>query len=235
MNKSLLWKIIAVLCVAVALLFAAQRLPLFAWLRSLQGWFAQLGFAGILVFALSYAVAAIAFIPCMPWTIAAGIFFGFTRGLLAVLIGSTLGAAGCFLLARAIGREAIAEKLRRNQKFSLIDHAIGREGWKIVILLRMMPVPFGMSNYFYGLTAITFWHYMIATWIGMIYGNVVFVYLGAVGKRGLESGNLGHRHPLEYALTGVSIIAAFAVSAVLRRIAKTVVTEVETEEKIEAD
>lgn len=228
-NSSLLWKIIAVVCVALALLFAAQRLPLLDWLRSLQGWFAQMGFLGILVFALSYAVAAIAFIPCMPWTIAAGVFFGFTRGLLAVLLGSTLGAAACFLLARGIGREAIAEKLRRNQKFSLIDHAIGREGWKIVILLRMMPVPFGLSNYCYGLTAITFSHYMIATWAGMLYGNVVFVYLGAVGKRSLESGQLGHRHPLEYALTVVSLIAAFVVSTVLRRIAKTAVAQAEAE------
>lgn len=226
-NRSLLFKIAASLAIVAGLLFAMQWLPLVDWLRSLQSWFTGLGTAGVLLFAALYAVAAIAFVPCLPWTVAAGVFFGFVGGLTSVLVGSTIGAAVCFLLARALGRRAVAERLRHNRKFTTIDHAIGREGWKIVILLRMLPVPFGLSNYLYGLTAIDFWHYMFATWVGMLYGNVVFVYLGAVGKQSLESGGLGQRHPLEYALTAVSIVAAFSVSAVLRRIARNAVAEAE--------
>lgn len=233
-KSSLVWKALVAGGFAVVLLAAAQRLPLIAWLQSLQGWFSGLGFVGILLFAVTYAIGAIAFVPCSPWTISAGIFFGFTRGMLAVLLGSTLGASIGFFLARAFGRERIAEKLRHNPKFSIIDRAIGKEGWKIVILLRMMPIPFGLSNYIYGLTAVTFSHYLIATWLGMLYGNLAFVYLGAIGGRSLENSPHGHRHPLEYVLLVLSIIAAFAVGIILRRIAKKALAEAE-EKELDAD
>ena len=226
-HQAFLWKILAFLLVAGVLMFAARRLPLVDWLRALQSWFSQMGVLGVLLYAGLYAFAAIAFIPCLPWTIAAGMFFGFLGGIVSVLIGSTIGAGVCFLIGRGLGRKAIAEKLRHNQRFSTIDHAVGKEGWKIVILLRMLPVPFGLSNYLYGLTSIDFWHYMFATWVGMLYGNIVFVYLGAIGRSSLESGKFGQRHPLEYVLMVVSFIAAFSVSTVLRRIARNAVAEAE--------
>jgi uncharacterized membrane protein YdjX (TVP38/TMEM64 family) len=58
--------------------------------------------------------------------------------------------------------------MERYPRFHAMDHAIAQEGWKIVSLLRMCPVPFGITNYLYGLTAIPFWHYMAATMIGML-------------------------------------------------------------------
>ena len=47
-----------------------------------------------------------------------------------------------------------------------IDRAIAKSGWKVVALLRLSPlVPFSLSNYLYGLTAVRLGPYLLASWI----------------------------------------------------------------------
>ena len=43
-------------------------------------------------------------------------------------------------------------------------------------------IPFNLSNYFYGLTGVKFWPYVIASWIGMRPGTFLYVYIGTAGK-----------------------------------------------------
>ena len=70
-----------------------------------------------------------------------------------------------------------------NPTFSAIDTAVGREGFKIVLLLRLSPLlPFALSNYFYGLTAVDFWPYLTATLIGFSPGTFAYVYTGQAAK-----------------------------------------------------
>ena len=58
---------------------------------------------------------------------------------------------------------------RENPRFEAIDAAIREQGWKVVALLRLSPlVPFSLSNYLYGLTAVRFWPYVAASAAGMI-------------------------------------------------------------------
>ena len=109
---------------------------------------------------------------------------------------------------------------RRDEKFRAIDEAIGQEGWKIVALLRLSPlIPFNASNYFYGITAIKFWHYVLASWIGMLPGTVLYVYLGTIGKASLGSGDKA-RSPFEYVFLGVGLVATIVVTVIVTRLAK---------------
>jgi uncharacterized membrane protein YdjX (TVP38/TMEM64 family) len=136
-------------------------------------------------------------------------------GLVAVYTGIAISAAFGFLFARYVARGAVAQQVENNPRFKAIDGAIAKEGWKIVGLLRMCPVPLGLTNYLYGLTAIPFWRYMAASLVGLLPPNLLLVYLGAFGKRTIE----GPRDPLEYALGGLALVALICVVVVLRRIA----------------
>src|SRR5437870_6907391 len=142
-----------------------------------------MGVAGIFVFIIVYAVATVLLAPGSVLTIGAGFVFGLWKGFLAVSAGSTLGAALAFLVARFIARDKIEAIAQRNEKFRKIDNAIGKQGAKLIFLLRLSPViPFNLSNYFYGLTGVKFWPYVFASWIGMIPATCLYVYIGTAGK-----------------------------------------------------
>ena len=169
------------------------------------------GVFGAVVFVLSFAGMSLLGLPLIPFAVAGGLLFGAVGGLGCVVAGSTLGAAAGFLLSRYVARERVAKLLGKNPKFLMIDKAIHREGWKIVGMLRMCPLPFGLSNYAYGLTNVTFAHYLAATVVGMLPGEIVFVFLGSTGRQ-LDGS------PAVKVLSGLGIVALFGVLFLLRRI-----------------
>jgi hypothetical protein len=56
------------------------------------------------------------------------------------------------------------------------DRAVADEGWKIVLLTRLSPVfPFTLLNSAFGLTRVKLSRYVLASWLGMIPGTVMYV------------------------------------------------------------
>ena len=67
--------------------------------------------------------------------------------------------------------------------FAAIDAAIGKESFKVVLLLRLSPLlPFALSNYLYGLTSVDLGPYVLGSWLGMLPGTFAYVSAGDVGK-----------------------------------------------------
>ena len=195
------------------------------WLTTSQEYFTQRGWLGVLLFAGGIVIAQLFVTPMSPVAITAGLIFGMGRGWVAITLGTAVGAAVNFLISRYLARGVIARRLANNDKFRLIDAAIGREGWKIVALLRFVPMPFGIANYAYGLTAIRFWPYLLASIIAIIPANTFLIWLGATAQAGLAaaSGAERPRHPGEYVLLGVGIVAAFFALRHITKIARTAV------------
>lgn len=211
-----IWKWIGLGVAVLALFLAARFLPLLEWMETFRLWSKGFGVAGIFIYGGVFALVSIFLLPCLPLTLLAGFTFGLAGGLIAVMFGITLASAFGFLFARYAARGAVARQMEHYPRFHAMDRAIAKDGWKIVGLLRMCPVPFGVTNYLYGLTAITFWPYMGATLAGMLPGNIMYVYLGALGKRTTE----GPRDPVEYVIGGLAVAALVMVTIILRRIAQ---------------
>ena len=197
------------------------------WLTASQQSLQELGWFGVIAWAAVILLAQVFVAPLSPLAIAGGFMFGFWSGFLAITLGTGAGAAVNFLLARHVAREAIARRLEQNDKFRLIDAAIGREGWKIIALLRFCPIPFGFANYAYGLTAIPFSPYLAATVLAIIPGNVLFVWLGATAQAGLAValGADRPRHPIEYVLLAIGLCAAFAAMTYVAKVARAAVAQ----------
>jgi uncharacterized membrane protein YdjX (TVP38/TMEM64 family) len=188
------------------------------WHDSLQ----QLGWLGVFGFAAGLVVLQMAFVPLSVFAVAGGAIFGFWKTLLAVTVGTNVGAAVNFLIARYVARGVVMRYLAHHEKFRLIDAAIGREGGKIVALLRLCPMPFGLCNYCYGLTAIPFWKYFLATFIAIIPANCFFVWVGSSAHEGLKAATSGtHGHQTgNLVLLGVGIVAAYLALSYITRLAK---------------
>jgi uncharacterized membrane protein YdjX (TVP38/TMEM64 family) len=195
------------------------------WLASSEQYFQQLGWMGVLLFAAAMAVAAMGMAPLSIFAIAAGIIFGGWRGFIAVELGTALSAAINFLISRYVARAPIQRRMEGNPKFRAIDTAIGREGWKLVAVLRFVPMPFGFMNYLLGLTAIRFWPYLGATVSVIWIGNAVFAYMGATAQAGLAAvtGQGRTQHPIETILMIVGLVAAFGAMIYVTKVARAAV------------
>ena len=222
--KSALGRIVALTLIIIAFFLAMRFLPVQQRLMNFNNWVSQMGVAGIFIFVVVYAVATVLLAPGSILTIGAGFAFGLWKGFLAVSAGATIGASLAFLIARFIARDKVEAIARRNEKFRKIDNAIGKQGAKLIFLLRLSPViPFNLSNYFYGLTAVKFWPYVLASWIGMMPGTFLYVYIGGAGKAAVSAAADGEemKHGWQYwTFTGVGLAATIAVTVWVTKIAR---------------
>jgi uncharacterized membrane protein YdjX (TVP38/TMEM64 family) len=182
----------------------------------------ELGPAGAAAFVGIYVVACVLFIPGSILTLGAGAVYGVVRGSLLVSVASTLGATAAFLAGRYLARDWVARRIEGNERFRAIDQAVGREGWKIVGLTRLSPVfPFNLLNYAYGLTRVSLRDYVLASWIGMIPGTVMYVYLGSLaGSLATLDAGGGGRSPVQWMLYVIGLAATVAVTVYVTRIAR---------------
>lgn len=208
--------------ILAALLLLARTLPVDRWIESMQTWLDGFGAAGIAIFAAIYVVAALLFVPGSALTLAAGALFGLWWGTAAVSIASTTSAALAFLIARYLARDAVEQKAGSSSRFRAIDRAIGEGGWRIVGLLRLSPaIPFSLGNYLYGLTAIPFVPYVVASWVAMLPGTFLYVYLGHLSTEGLSAtGGEAGKTPGEWAALVVGLLATIAVTVYVTRLAR---------------
>ena len=100
-----------------------------------------------------------------------------------VLGSASVAAAVSFLIGRTLLRSYVVEALESYPDFKKIDKAIGTEGFKLMLLLRLSPIfPFALSNYLYGATSVRFWPYFWGTMLGFTPGTIAYVYTGEIGK-----------------------------------------------------
>ena len=212
------WVVVGLVVITLSTLSAT--LPVREWIRDFVGWVQQLGLIGVIIFIIAYALATVLFLPGWIFTVSAGLIYGIIGGTFVALCGAVIGATLAFLVGRYSLRENIEEITEKNPRFAAIDEAIGKNGWKIVGLLRLSPlIPFNLSNYFYGITSISFGAYVLVSAVGMIPGTLLYAYLGAIGQAGISGGPSQH-DKWQYVLLAVGLIATIAVTILISRIAK---------------
>lgn len=220
------WKWIALLVGLIALSVAASFLPIGTSLKGFVGWFRHLGVLGAFLYIGIYALAAVLFLPGAIFTITAGLIYGIVGGTAVALTGATIGASLAFLVGRYLLRDRVRHFAEKKKKFGAIDEAVGKQGWKIVGLLRLSPlIPFNVSNYFYGVTSVGFWPYFLASAIGMLPGTLLYAYLGAIGQAGIGGGGKKGHSPLEWTFLGLGLLATVGVTFFVSHLAKKALKE----------
>ncbi len=227
MSLKRILKITIIIGFIVCLVIATRQISFADRIASFNMWVIGLGASGMIIFALTYAVATVLFLPGSLLTLAGGTVFGLGKGFVTVWLGATLGAALAFLTARFIVRKHVEAWIYQHSAFNKIDKGVAKEGWKVVLLTRLSPVfPFNFQNYGYGLTGVSFIHYILASWIGMAPGTFLYVYLGTIGRSGLDA-ITGARTPsiLEIGVNAVGLIATLLATILVTRIAKQALRE----------
>ena len=108
--------------------------------------------------------------------------------------------------------------------FKALDTAVAEGGFKIVLLTRLSPLlPFFLLNYAYGLTKVQLRDYVLASWIGMLPGTLLYIYIGSTvgsaavlaGGKAPDSGVLGR--VFWWVGLGATVLVTFLVTRQARQ------------------
>jgi len=207
---------------AIIAAVALWRLPVAEWVVSLADGLRDMGPAGIALFILIYVLAAIVLLPAVPLTMAAGFACGPVEGLLVASPASLAAARAAFLLARTALRGRIRAVIDRHPMARAIDSSIAARPFWLILLLRLSPVvPFNILNYALGLSTVSLGRYVLASFVGMIPGAWMYVYLGSLMTTAAELGQAREaRSPQEWALLVAGLVATILAVAVVTRAAR---------------
>ncbi|KAF9131330.1 hypothetical protein BGW39_001941 [Mortierella sp. 14UC] len=163
---------------------------------------------GALLFVLSYTVACTLFLPGSLFTVGAGFLFKpFPLALLIVLLGDVFAAVGSFIFGRYVFYDWVKGMVSKHPKFNALDQVIQDDGWKIVVMLRLTPLPFSLITYFFSITSIRLWTVVWATCIGVFPGSCIGIWIGSLlkGLSGIDNPELERKNVVILAMNGVFI------------------------------
>jgi uncharacterized membrane protein YdjX (TVP38/TMEM64 family) len=173
------WHLLIGGLLALAVLVAARSVDVEHYVGTAQRWAEPLGLLGPVVYGLVYVAATLLGAPSMPFTVLAPVLFGVTTGAVTMVAASSASAAGGFLIARYLARDAVAARLADSPAFVRLRALVEEHDWLLIPVLRTFPVaPFVVVNYGFGLTRIGFGRYFCWSAVAMVPSNIVLV-LGA--------------------------------------------------------
>jgi uncharacterized membrane protein YdjX (TVP38/TMEM64 family) len=114
-------------------------------------------------------------------TLTGGFLFGTVFGTLFNVTGATVGATLIFLAARYGFGEKLGAKLESSKgPVKKIKDGIDENQWSMLFIIRLVPaVPFFIANLIPAFLEVPLHRYMIATFLGIIPGTLVFTSVGA--------------------------------------------------------
>lgn len=211
------WQLAGALGLIAPLVLAAWFFPLVDWLLAARDVVVGWGAAGAAVYPLLTAACNLLLLPGGVLNLGAGFCFGLWWGLLLVLLGNVLGAAGAFWIARKWARRLVEAQLLHRPRWTALDHVIERRGWQLIVLSQLNPLaPTSLIHYMLGATRIRFWTCMLWVAVGQLPGRFLYVYLGTLGQYGARilRGEI-HAHPMEQTLWIGGIVVGIAATIAL--------------------
>ncbi len=183
-------------------------------------WIRHSGWLGAVWFIVLYTLMTVVFLPASVLTVGAGAVYGFWLSLPLVTVSSTVGASASFLISRYIARDWIQRKLGHDTRYRAVERALVEDGWKIVMLSRLSPiVPHTLVSHAAGLTAMSFWQFTAASFVGFIPLSAAYVYAGAILGVAVRSNPLLPHDPLSATFYALGLAATVGVLVLMTRAA----------------
>ena len=199
--------------------FLGQYIPF------MEHWIARMGMLGPVIFVGVYSVLTAIFFPSNVLGLAAGAMFEFWHGVIVMAFATIGGAIVMFILARWMMKKRVEKMLESHPKLLAVDEAVSREGFKLMFLLRLSPIPFAPLSYVLGSSKVRFFPYLFAC-IGMFLSNIPIVYYGFVAKHVMKLTGHTEDFPISHYVglfiglvvaIGTTVYVSFVVRRALKR------------------
>jgi len=144
------------------------------WIKGLGGW-------APLAFILLFIGATPFFLSVDALCLAAGILFPLLAASLYIIISTYLAATVIFILGRSLFQNKVKQLLAKHPKLENMDAVLVGNDFKIMFLLRLLPLPFALLSYAFSATQVKFKAYILST-SGILIYNLTLVYFGYTAK-----------------------------------------------------
>ena len=129
-------------------------------------------------FILIYILMIIFLIPTLPMNLGAGFLWGGFLGGVISLVSTSFGATIAFIISRYIIHDYFNNKFD-SRIWQWLKQRIQKNDWKIIAFTRINPIfPFALTSYFFGLTPVSFFKFLLSTILPVIFPAFLFSYLG---------------------------------------------------------
>ncbi|MQA95434.1 MAG: TVP38/TMEM64 family protein [Streptosporangiales bacterium] len=176
---------LAVVVVVVAAVAVAVLVSAYVDADALRGWVRAAGPLAPAAFVALYVLGSLIMVPRPLLNATAGVLFPVPLAIALALAAVLPAALVPFLIARRLGRAAVADRLAAGRvgrvDLARYDAMLARRGFLAVLALRLSPVvPFGAVNWLAGLSALRPAHFTLGTALGTLPSTLLAV-LGAAG------------------------------------------------------
>jgi uncharacterized membrane protein YdjX (TVP38/TMEM64 family) len=229
-RSTIAWGITSCIALAMGILAALSHFDIQYHILRLFEWIDGMGVWGPVLFISIYTLIVVLVLPGILFTMGAGFLFGVIDGSIYVVIGNTLGAIVAFMIARHFLGKRASHFLLRQPRLKALNEELMPEGWKIVLVTRMLPFfPFKLSNYFFGLTHISLKGFVSGHLIGSWPLTINIVYIGSLGADLAKLGIPGvARSPVEWTIYATGFIVAALTGIYFARRAQQVLENITT-------
>ncbi|KAI8384349.1 snare associated Golgi protein-domain-containing protein [Radiomyces spectabilis] len=162
-----------------------------------------------------------------------GFTFGFQYGFPLSYFSALCGAVGCFMLSRHLLKERVQRWMKKHNNLEAVVRAVEKKGFKLFLLIRLSPYPFGLLNVLFAAIDISLYHFALGTALSLT-KIALHVYIGAnltsfakrvLGEEDEMTDEEKHLETVRYIIVIIGSLLAFVIMIYVYTIAKRAVDE----------
>jgi len=185
LNKELL-KTIIFIVVTIGLLLIALFTPIGEYftrdsiIKYIKPLIIQNKIKAVIIFIISMTILPMVWVPRLIMTAVAGVLFGIKEGFIYAMIGSTIAGVIGYYFAKEFTSKYFDEKTKGKSWIKYLDFTKSN-AFLLILYSRICPIThYEVINYLCGTSNVKFSTYFWPTFLGIIPGTFVYVWMGDV-------------------------------------------------------
>ncbi|KAK3086448.1 hypothetical protein FSP39_018562 [Pinctada imbricata] len=111
--------------------------------------------------------------------VATGYLYGYVVGPLVVIICGAIGIVVAHVIMKNFCQNFIRNRFYNSKMEAILKVVESDQGFKLIVLARLTPIPFGLQNGLFALTSISLWQYCLSSTLGLVPTTILNCYIGS--------------------------------------------------------
>lgn len=166
----------------------------------------------LIIFSLLFCVVSFP----MTWgyillNVACGYLYGLLLGIVIVIMCALCGLTAAHLLIKRFLQDFVFDRLANDSMRAIIRVVDSEHGFKVVVLARLTPIPFGLQNALFAMSKMSLQRYIAASITGMLPTQGLHAYFGSTLRSMEEVISTSSGSSTAYVVFGAQLLMVFVL------------------------